>query len=88
VDLYRPTGRCLRWLRAALLELEGAGMIEATEERRPAHFHVAVFPTEYARYAVLPATDDTDDTADTAAHAGAVTRAAAEAAPRGATRRD
>jgi hypothetical protein len=85
VDLHKPTGRCLRWLRATLLELEGVGAIEATEERRPAHFHVAVFPTEYARYAVLPATDDT------AARVAAVTRAAADpakAASRGVARRD
>jgi hypothetical protein len=60
VDLHKPTGRCLRWLRATLLELEGDGVIEATEERRPAHFHVAVFPTEYARYAVLHAAEDAD----------------------------
>lgn len=51
VDLRKPTGRCLRWLRATLLELEQAGVIEATEERRPPHFHVAVFPTSYTRYA-------------------------------------
>lgn len=51
VDLRKPTGRCLRWLRATLLDLEDAGVIEATEERRPPHFHVAVFPTAYTRYA-------------------------------------
>ena len=51
IDLRKPTGRCLRWLRATLLELEDAGVIEATEERRPPHFHVAVFPTSYTRYA-------------------------------------
>jgi len=51
VDLRKPTGRCLRWLRATLLELEDAGVLEATEERRPPHFHVAVFPTAYTRYA-------------------------------------
>jgi hypothetical protein len=51
IDLRKPSGRCLRWLRATLLELEDAGVIEATEERRPPHFHVAVFPTSYTRYA-------------------------------------
>jgi LysM repeat protein len=29
-------------LRASLIELENRGVIEATEERHPAHFHVAV----------------------------------------------
>lgn len=50
VDLRKPTGKCLRWLRATLLELEGAGVIEATEEYGPPHFHVAVFPSQYERH--------------------------------------
>ena len=44
IDLRRPTGSCLRWLRTALLNEERAGVVEATEERHPRHFHVAVFP--------------------------------------------
>jgi hypothetical protein len=51
IDLRRPRDRdCLSWLRDALLTLERKGLIEATEEHSPAHFHVAVFPTPYARY--------------------------------------
>ena len=50
VDLRKPKGKCLRWLRSTLLELEGAGLIEATEEYGPPHFHVAVYPTPYERY--------------------------------------
>lgn len=51
VDLRRPTnGRCLTWLRNTLTSLEGTGVIEATEERSPPHFHVAVFPAPYERY--------------------------------------
>jgi hypothetical protein len=51
IDLRRPTnGRCLAWLRTTLLSLERTGVIEATEENRPPHFHVAVFPTQYRRY--------------------------------------
>ena len=50
IDLRKPKGACLRWLRGALLELEDAGVIEATEEYGPPHFHVAVFPTPYHRY--------------------------------------
>jgi LysM repeat protein len=42
VDFRRPTGNCLTWLRQALLTLEQRHVIEATEERRPPHFHVAV----------------------------------------------
>jgi hypothetical protein len=51
VDLRKPTrGSCLRWLRQTLVDIEGEGVIEAIEERRPPHFHVAVFPAQYRRY--------------------------------------
>jgi LysM repeat protein len=51
VDLRKPTkSRCLTWLRNTLSSLEGEGVIEATEERNPPHFHVAVFPEQYTRY--------------------------------------
>lgn len=50
IDLRKPKGKCLRWLRATLLELEDSGVIEATEEYGPPHFHVAVFPSPYERY--------------------------------------
>jgi hypothetical protein len=51
VDLRKPDdAKCRRWLRETLLELEGAGVIEATEEFAPPHFHVAVYPTQYRRY--------------------------------------
>lgn len=49
VDLRRPRGKCLTWLRRTLLAYERRGIIEATEERRPPHFHVAVFPAQYTR---------------------------------------
>ena len=56
VDLRKPhNSKCLRWLRSTLLELEGTNVIEATEEHSPAHFHVAVFPTQYTRYATARA---------------------------------
>lgn len=51
VDLRKPTsGRCLRWLRETLLYVEAAGVIDAVEEFRPPHFHVAVFPNPYDGY--------------------------------------
>ncbi len=51
IDLRKPTkGSCLSWLRNTLSYLDGTGAIEATEEFRPPHFHVAVFPQPYARY--------------------------------------
>lgn len=51
VDLRKPTNtRCRSWLRKTLLSLERAGVIEATEEFGPPHFHVAVYPTPYTQY--------------------------------------
>jgi Family of unknown function (DUF5715) len=45
VDLRRSDRRgCRQWLESTLLALEGEGMIEATRERWPPHYHVAVFP--------------------------------------------
>ena len=41
---------CRLWLESTLQYLETAGVLEATRERRPSHFHVAVFPKPYADY--------------------------------------
>lgn len=41
---------CRYWLESTLLYLETAGVLEATRERQPSHFHVAVFPEPYANY--------------------------------------
>lgn len=50
LDLHRPTGSCLAWLRHALLTLESEHVVDATEEHHPAHFHVIVFEAPYRRY--------------------------------------
>ena len=50
IDLRRPAGRCRAWLEGVLLSLEARGVLEATAERRPPHYHVAVFPKPYAAY--------------------------------------
>lgn len=44
---------CRRWLESTLLHLEGQGVIDATRERRPPHYHVAVFPERYTTYVAL-----------------------------------
>jgi hypothetical protein len=41
---------CRDWLSDELLTLEDRGVIDATRENRPPHFHVAVFPAPYQRY--------------------------------------
>jgi len=51
LDLRRPSNpACRSWLSRVLLQLEGSGVLEVSEERRPPHYHVAVFPTQYASY--------------------------------------
>lgn len=42
IDFRRPDGPCLTYMRQQLVALEKLGILEATEERRPVHFHVAV----------------------------------------------
>ena len=41
---------CRQWLESTLLHLEGAAVIEATRERNPAHYHIAVYPEPYSGY--------------------------------------
>jgi LysM repeat protein len=51
VDLRVSNKRsCRTWLEKTLLSLEKTGVIEATRERRPSHYHVAVFPNQYVAY--------------------------------------
>jgi LysM repeat protein len=42
VDFRKPAEPCLSFLRKELLALEKQGILEATEEKHPVHFHVAV----------------------------------------------
>lgn len=59
VDLHKSDDpRCRHWMRETLRELEGAGLVEATEEFSPPHFHVAVFPRPYRRYVAARRRDD------------------------------
>lgn len=51
IDLRVPTNTtCRRWLERTLLSLESRGVLDATRENRPPHYHVAVFPRPYQRY--------------------------------------
>lgn len=63
VDLRRPQDDdCRSWLRNTLLDLEERGLVEATEEHSPAHFHVAVFSTPYARFVASRVRSEADET--------------------------
>ncbi|MGH7461253.1 MAG: DUF5715 family protein [Longimicrobiales bacterium] len=41
---------CRRWLESTLKALEGERVLDATRERRPSHYHVAIFPEKYNRH--------------------------------------
>jgi hypothetical protein len=59
VDLRRSHRvRCRRWLERTLVELERDGLVEATRERHPPHYHVAVFPRVYQAYVTRRIRDD------------------------------
>ena len=42
--------KCRNWLEKTLLALEKNGVLDATRERRPAHYHIAIFPQQYLTY--------------------------------------
>ena len=51
VDLRRSNHRpCRAWLDDVLLHLEAQGTVQATYERYPPHYHIAVYTHEYVRY--------------------------------------
>ena len=51
LDLRRAANRrCREWLERTLMYLENQQVIEATRERGPPHYHVAVFPQAYLRH--------------------------------------
>ncbi len=52
VDLRVPSnGVCRSWLEQTLLSMERSSLLDVTKERRPAHYHIAVFPDAYGPYA-------------------------------------
>lgn len=41
---------CRSWLESTLISLERGGLLDVTRERRPPHYHIAVFPDAYREY--------------------------------------
>lgn len=69
------------WLERTLLALEDDGVLDVTREKRPPHYHVAVFPAEYmARVAASERADSARREAATVATIDS-TLDAAESAP-------
>jgi len=51
VDLRRSRrASCRKFLEKTLVHLEDKGVLEATRENRPPHYHVSLFPEAYTRY--------------------------------------
>jgi hypothetical protein len=77
VDFRVPAGSADRfWLEATLLMLESEGVLDVTRERRPPHYHVAIFPEEYSTYlAVRLAKEAAETTTPVAEAATSVERA-------------
>ena len=64
VDLRIPPKQaCRTWLENYLLAMEKDDVLDVTRERRPPHYHVAVFPDTYEQYVVsLPTTATSGET--------------------------
>jgi hypothetical protein len=45
------SSKCQTWFEKALLTMERKDVLDATRERNPPHYHVAVFPDAYLAYA-------------------------------------
>lgn len=59
VDLrIPPAGKCRSWLERTLLSMEAADVLDVTRERRPPHYHVAVFPEVVHQLAESGTTSD------------------------------
>jgi hypothetical protein len=52
IDLrVSQTQECRQWLEDKLLQLEAENLVNGIRERRPPHYHVAIYPAAYAAYA-------------------------------------
>jgi len=83
VDLRVPQDAAGRkWLEETLLDLETGNLLDVTRERRPPHYHVAVFPEAYEAYVLPKITSEVAEAAGRALEAYAI---AAQSLARAAT---
>lgn len=81
VDLRVPRDAASRrWLEDTLVALERRGVLDVTRERRPPHYHVAIFPEAYREYAEERAAAEALERTRTAATVMAATASVAGAA--------
>lgn len=73
VDLRVPQDAAGRkWLEETLLDLETGNLLDVTRERRPPHYHVAVFPEAYEAYVLPKITREVSEAAGRALEAYAI----------------
>lgn len=64
VDLrVSQSAACRQWLEGTLLSLEAKGLLDVTREKRPPHYHVAIFTGEYSAYVARSQDRDEDSAA-------------------------
>ncbi|HEX7091938.1 MAG TPA: DUF5715 family protein [Longimicrobiales bacterium] len=81
IDLRVPRDAASRrWLEDALIGLERRGLVDVTRERRPPHYHVAIYPEAYREYAEERMAAEAVERTRTAATVMAATAAVAGAA--------
>jgi hypothetical protein len=81
IDLRVPRDAASRrWLEDALVGLERRGLVDVTRERRPPHYHVAIFPEAYREYAEERMAAEAAERTRTAAGVMAATASVAGAA--------
>ena len=67
---------CREWLESTLLSLERRGVLDATREYRPPHYHIALYPNQYDAYVGQLAADTEPAPADAARTVASTTPAA------------
>lgn len=81
VDLRVSDRRsCRTWLEETLLSLERGGILDATRERRPPHYHIALYPSQYDAYVTRLASSTPGETRDATRVAESAERQVTESA--------
>jgi hypothetical protein len=69
IDLrYSNNRSCRAWLERVLSNLERQRVLEATRERSPVHYHVAIFPRQYSAYVDALQTRQAEELSDRLAY--------------------
>ena len=74
IDLRVSNSRsCRAWIEETLLSLERRGVLDATREYRPPHYHIALYPSQYDAYVSRLPGESEEETAEPVRMAAAST---------------